>query len=99
MNKKPDSVEAEFDFGFSFVDEDYEEVKEVSNKLQKDHQNTLEEVKDLEKRLDLLHRSIIPFLDNLCKNPEKSTIHWPNRVEKIEQYKQKLQQIAEGTHK
>jgi uncharacterized protein Yka (UPF0111/DUF47 family) len=99
MNKKPDSVEAEFDFGFSFVDEDYEEVKEVSNKLQKDHQNTLEEVKDLEKRLDLLHRSIIPFLDNLCKNPEKSTIHWPNRVEKIEQYKQKLQRIVEGNHK
>ena len=99
MNKKPDSVEAEFDFGFSFVDEDYEEVKEVSNKLQKDHQITLEEVKDLENRLDLLHRSIIPFLDNLCKNPEKSTIHWPNRVEKIEQYKQKLQRIVEGNHK
>lgn len=99
MNKKPDSVEAEFDFGFSFVDEDYEEVKEVSNKLQRDHQDTLKEVKDLETRLDLLHRSIIPFLDNLCKNPEKSTIHWPNRVEKIEQYKQKLQRIVEGNHK
>jgi uncharacterized protein Yka (UPF0111/DUF47 family) len=99
MNKKPDSVEAEFDFGFSFVDEDYEEVKEVSNKLQKDHQNTLEEVKDLEKRLDTLYNSILPFLDNLCKNPEKSTIHWPNRVEKIEQYKKKLQQIVEGRHK
>lgn len=95
MNKKPDSVE-EFDFGFSFVDEDYEEVKEVSNKLQQDHQHTLKEVKDLETRLDTLYRSIVPFLDNLCKNPEKSTIHWPNRVEKIQQFKQKLQQIVEG---
>jgi hypothetical protein len=98
MNKKTDSVD-DFDFGFSFVDEDYEEVKEVSHKLQQDHQNKMEEVKDLEHRLGLLHRSILPFLDNLCKNPDKSTIHWPNRVEKIEQYKKRLQQIVEGTHK
>jgi len=97
MNKKPDSVE-EFDFGFSFVDEDYEEVKEVSNKLHKEYQTKSNEVEDLEHRLDLLYRSILPFLDNLCKNPEKSTIHWPNRVERIQQFKTKLQQIAEGKH-
>jgi uncharacterized protein Yka (UPF0111/DUF47 family) len=95
MNKKLDSIE-EFDFGFSFADEDYEEVKEVSNKLQKEYSNSQHQIEDLEHRLDLLHRSILPFLDNLCKNPEKSTIHWPNRVEKIEQYKKKLQQIVEG---
>jgi uncharacterized protein Yka (UPF0111/DUF47 family) len=97
MNKKTDSIE-EFDFGFSFVDEDYEEVKEVSNKLQKEYSNSQEQVEDLEKRLDLLHRSILPFLDNLCKNPEKSTIHWPNRVKKIEEYKNRLQHIVEGKH-
>jgi predicted ABC-class ATPase len=88
---------SDMDFGFSFVDEDYEEVKETSQKLQQDHQDIMEEVKDLRRRLDLLHRSIVPFLDNLCKNPDKSTIHWPNRVEKIEQYKQKLKQIVEGS--
>lgn len=88
---------SDMDFGFSFVDEDYEEVKETSQKLQQDHQDVMEEVKDLRRRLDLLHRSIVPFLDNLCKNPDKSTIHWPNRVEKIEQYKQKLKQIVEGS--
>lgn len=88
---------SDMDFGFSFVDEDYEEVKETSHRLQQDHQDIQEEVKDLRKRLDLLHRSIVPFLDNLCKNPDKSTIHWPNRVEKIEQYKQKLKQIVEGS--
>lgn len=88
---------SDMDFGFSFVDEDYEEVKETSQKLQQDHQDTMEEVEDLRRRLDLLHRSIVPFLDNLCKNPDKSTIHWPNRVEKIEQYKQKLKQIVEGS--
>lgn len=98
MNKKPDSFE-EFDFGFSFVDEDYEEVKEASNKLQSEYTFTIEQVEDLQQRVDLLYRSILPFLDNLCKNPEKSTIHWPNRVDKIEQFKKKLKQIAEGNTK
>lgn len=97
MNKKPDTVE-EFDFGFSFVDEEYEEVKEVSVKLQKDYSSSQETVENLQSRVDLLYRSILPFLDNLCKNPEKSTILWPNRVEKIEQFKYRLKQIAEGTH-
>jgi hypothetical protein len=98
MNKKTDSIE-EFDFGFSFVDEDYEEVKQASDKLQSEYSSTIEQVEDLQLRVDLLYRSILPFLDNLCKNPEKSTILWPNRVEKIEQFKKKLKQIAEGNTK
>ena len=85
-----------FDFGFSFVDEDYEEVKATNDKLNKEYLGSSERIEELEKRLRTLHESIIPFLDNLCKNPEKSTIHWPNRVEKIQAYKKKLQQIVEG---
>jgi hypothetical protein len=93
--KQEDKVE-NFDFGFSFVDEEYDEIKETSYKLQQDNQDTLEEVKDLQKRLNMLHAAIVPFLDNLCKNPEKSTILWPNRVEKIQMYKNKLRNIVEG---
>lgn len=97
MNKKPDSIE-EFDFGFSFFDESYEEVSKAKNNLQTEYTSTIEQVEDLQNRVDLLYSSILPFLDNLCKNPEKSTIHWPNRVEKIEQFKKKLKQISEGKH-
>lgn len=86
----------DFDFGFSFVDEDYEEVKSVQNKLEKDYTNSQQQIEDLHNRLDLLYRSMVPFLDNLCKNPEKSTILWPNRVEKIQAYKKKLLAIVEG---
>ena len=95
MNKHTDPV-ADFDFGFSFVDENYEEVKETQTKLQQENMTTKEQVEDLQKRIDLLHKSILPFLNNLCKNPEKSTILWPNRVEKIEQYKKHLQKIVQG---
>jgi len=86
----------EFDFGFSFVDEDYEEVKEVNTKLNKEYADSQEKIDDLQKRLENLHKSITPFLDNLCRNPEKSTILWPNRVEKIQAFKKKLQNIVEG---
>lgn len=90
--KKEDKIE-DFDFGFSFADEEIEEVKENLNAVIRDDQ---EKIEDLEDRLKLLYSSIAPFLDNLCKNPEKSTIHWPNRVEKIQEYKQKLKLIVEG---
>lgn len=92
--KKEDKIE-EFDFGFSFADDEIEEVKENFQAVIRDDKEKIEE---LENRLNLLYSSIIPFLDNLCKNPEKSTIHWPNRVEKIQEYKQKLKQIVEGKH-
>jgi DNA repair exonuclease SbcCD ATPase subunit len=90
--KKEDRIE-DFDFGFSFADEEVEEVKENLTSIIRDDQQKIE---DLEHRLNLLYSSIVPFLDNLCKNPEKSTIHWPNRVEKIQEYKQKLKLIVEG---
>lgn len=90
--KKEDKIE-DFDFGFSFADEEIEEVKENLNAVIRNDQ---EKIEDLEDRLKLLYSSIAPFLDNLCKNPEKSTIHWPNRVEKIQEYKQKLKLIVEG---
>lgn len=93
--KKEHPVE-DYDFGFSFVDENYEEVKKVNTKLSKEYNDSQERLDDLQSRLELLHKSIIPFLDNLCKNPDKSTILWPNRVEKIQEYKKKLENIVKG---
>lgn len=93
--KKEDRIE-DFDFGFSFADEEIEEVKENLAAVIRDDQ---EKIEDLQNRLHLLYSSIVPFLDNLCKNPEKSTIHWPNRVEKIQEYKKKLKAILEGNVK
>ena len=97
----------DFDFGFSFIDEELQEkeaeaketIQQVSNeKHSLEDQLTDAKVKadDLEYRLELLFKSITPFLDNLCKNPDKSTIFWPDRVGKIEAYKGKLATIVEG---
>jgi hypothetical protein len=97
----------DFDFGFSFIDEELQEreaeaqqtIQTISHeKKSVEDQLTDAKVKadDLEYRLELLFKSITPFLDNLCKNPEKSTIYWPDRVAKIEAYKKKLFSIVEG---
>lgn len=75
------------DFGFTFSDDTVSEAHLTTEKQNTDQSN---------KKLIALYNAIIPFLDNLCKNPEKSTIHWPDRVAKIEAYKKKLNQIVEG---
>jgi chromosome segregation ATPase len=84
------------DFGFSFVDEDFEEVKSQVSKLETATKTDKDTIEDLERRLKAMHDSIDPFLENLKKNPEKTTIYWPNRTEKIGQFQQRLKQILVG---
>lgn len=71
------------DFGFSFNDDD---------ELQKLKSDTSE----LEERLEKLYRVFSIFLDNLSKNPEQKNLVWPNRVEKINEFRQILLNIKEG---
>lgn len=106
VNKVYEEV-LDFDFGFSFIDEELQEKEaEAKSAIQQvsSEKQTLEDqltdakvsADDLEYRLELLYKSITPFLDNLCKNPDKSTIYWPDRVGKIQGYKNKLKTIVEG---
>jgi len=108
MDKKVYEEVLDFDFGFSFIDEEIQEKEAAANEQIEAERRAKEELADAvtdakvtaeeyEYRLELLYKSISPFLDNLCKNPDKSTIFWPDRVAKIEAYKQKLLRIVEGT--
>lgn len=83
--RKPEDTIEDTDFGFSFLDEDAEKLQTLRDEQQ-----------DLAGRLDKLYHTILPFLDNLAANPEKPTIHWPNRDEKIKAFKRKLKAIKEG---
>lgn len=91
MVKHVDKID-EFDFGFSFADDVKGQVTQLENERNNDQQT----IKMLEERLVKLHKTILPLLDNLCKDPDKSSIHWPDRVAKIEAFKKKLQSIVEG---
>lgn len=107
MDKKVYEEVLDFDFGFSFIDEEIEEKQQAAEEQIEAERRAKEELEDAvttakvtaeeyEYRLELLYKSISPFLDNLCKNPDKSTIYWPDRVAKIESYKAKLLRIVEG---
>lgn len=55
---------------------------------------TAQEYKD---RLKLLHKSILPLLDNLIADADtKSFIYWPDRKAKIQQFKARLEAIVNG---
>ena len=67
---------ADFDFGFTLVDED-----ELDSAQQA--ATSAASANSAQDRLDGLYNAITPLLNNLKANPEKEMIKWPNRVEKV----------------
>jgi cell division protein FtsX len=82
-----------FDFGFTFANED--ELEVVQQAQQTNELNTTAVISTQEK-LDKLFNAITPLLNNLKKNPEKEYILWPNRLDKIEQFEDHIQNIYKG---
>ena len=39
---------------------------------------------------------MMPLLNNLAKNPEKEYIYWPNRIDKLEAFRDKLREVYES---
>ena len=72
----------EHDFGFSFAD---------STELSA-------EVTTAYEKLEKLRTMILPFLNNLKKNPEKDMIKWngKDRVEKIDEFIVKINKLIDG---
>lgn len=82
-----------FDFGFTIVDEDeldtVQEVKKTATAAAKSTKVTQDQ-------LDKLYNAIIPLLNNLKSNPEKSYILWPDRLAKVEAFEDHLTKIYKG---
>lgn len=83
-----------FDFGFSVVDEN---ELDVLQQAKADLEQTTEEAIDAQDRLNKLYNMIMPLLNNLAKNPEKDYIFWPKRLEKIEQFRDALDKVYNGS--
>lgn len=82
-----------WDWGFTAVDESeldtYQQLQATSETIQLKDQT----VEQLEHKLDRLHNAILPLLNNLAKDPHKEYILWPKRLEKIEQFRDHLNDI------
>lgn len=71
----------DFDFGFTTVSEDvFIEAEESALEAQQ--------------KAERMYKLILPLLNNLAKDADQNAyIHWPNRKEKIEAFKKKLQTL------
>jgi hypothetical protein len=63
----------------------HDQLQEIRNK----HEGT-------QNKLALVIDLIRPFLDNLAAEPEKVYIKWPDRAQKIKEFKDKLDSIIKG---
>ena len=82
-----------FDFGFTIVDED--ELDTVQDALATTNVAATT-AKVTQDTLDKLYNAIIPLLNNLKSNPEKSYILWPDRLAKVEAFEDHLTKIYKG---
>ena len=79
------------DFGFSTVD-----TEEILSYNQSEIDNLSAENKDLSLRLEKMQAAINKLLTNLSKNPQQELIKWPNRLERIAEFRLKLERIRKG---
>lgn len=74
-----------YDFGFTFHDESEidEQIKSSVSATEKTYQAKLQKVGDI----------VIPFMENLMRDPEKVMIRWPNRAEVVQKQLNKILSI------
>lgn len=81
-----------FDFGFIAVTEtELESYKTAQN----EKINIQSEAEKWEFRAREMRRAIEPLLVNLCQEPNKEYLLWPNRAEIVAAFKQRLNKILE----
>ena len=80
----------DFDFGFTAVTED---ELEVVRETKAAAESASTDVQKLHDKIDMLYNMFQPLLNNLRLNPEKDYIYWPNRMDKIELFSDKLDEV------
>ena len=77
----------DFDYGFTAVAETELEAVPVASQADATASTDTKEKQD---KMDTMYNAMIPLLNNLQKNPEKEYIYWPDRHNKVEQFRDKL---------
>lgn len=88
------------DFGFSLVSEAELKVHEEMLKRQVEEQSKVvdeiaQTAANMENKLDGLRAMIMPLLNNLQKDPEKTYIFWPERSVKIQAFIKKVNKYVD----
>jgi len=92
------TLNEEDDFGFSLVSE--QELKAHEELLRKKvEEQTIvvqKTTSDAQTKLEGLRGMIMPLLNNLSKDPEKTYILWPDRAVKIQAFIKKVNDYVEN---
>lgn len=86
------TLDVTFDFGFSAINEDELESIKI---LERKAAETESVAADTHDKLQRMYSMVLPLIENLMQDPEKSYIHWPNRKEKLQLFKKKLQEVLD----
>lgn len=89
INIDMDSIE---DFGFTFDDSSTQEKEAAKDEAEK----LRVEIADKEEKIEMLIKLFDKLLTNLSKNPDQETLVWPNRIQKIEEFRAILNDIKKG---
>ena len=84
----------ENEFGFSLMSE--REIKAKEAELDFKLQQVLIESRKQKAKLVELKEMIMPLLENLIKDPEKTYILWEDRVPKVKEFIDKINKHVEG---
>jgi hypothetical protein len=84
------------DFGFSFHDESEidDQINDAAAAARKEAATETETT--YKQKLSAVEAIIVPFLQNLMKDPEKVMIRWPNRKEVVEAQLKKILSITKN---
>jgi chaperonin cofactor prefoldin len=95
-----ENTPTDFDFGFTIVDEDeltiVTELQAEKEKVERKVTLSSSEKEKLDNKINTLYNMFQPLLNNLALNPEKDYILWPNRLEKIEEFRDKIDAVYKG---
>lgn len=83
-------LDLNFDFGFTAVDAD---ELEVLQDTKAELETTAAVAQGTEDKLNKLYNMVMPLLNNLAANPDKDYIYWPNRLAKIDQFRDAIDTV------
>ena len=93
-------IETDIDFGFTVVDEEelavVTEIQAEKEKVERKVTLASSEKEKLDNKINSLYNMFKPLLNNLASNPEKEYIFWPNRLTKIEEFRDKIDAVYKG---
>lgn len=78
----------DFDFGFTAATAD--ELEEVQQTKRSEQTKT----EEWQQKTMVIYNAVLTLLDNLAEDPEKPYLYWPNRLEKIESFREKMEQLV-----